>query len=72
MTKAIVRYTPSEHDIIIRGKPAWVKPIDHTSPYVSNTQNVVTSKVLSIKKNGVFETLNSIYVPEGVDYEIYR
>ena len=66
--KPIVHYTPAEQDSIIKGFYAYVQPTDHTSPFVSNTRAVTTSRVIRIEKNGVFETMNSIYVPVGVEY----
>ena len=67
--KQIVHYIPSKYDIINKGQSAWVFPTDHTSPYVSNTQMVTTSKVVKVLGDGIFETLNSIYIPVGVEYE---
>ena len=70
MSKPIVHYTPTAFDSIILGFYAYVQPIDHTSPFVSNTKAVSTSRVIRIEKNGVFETANSIYVPVGVEYAV--
>lgn len=68
--KPIVHYTPTVFDSIIRGSYAYVQPTDHTSPFISNTRAVITSRVIRIEKNGVFETMNSIYVPVGVEYSV--
>jgi len=68
--KPIVHYTPTEQDSIIKGSYAYVQPTDHTSPFVSNTRAATTSLVIRIEKNGVFETMNSIYVPVGVEYAV--
>ncbi len=61
MSKQIVHY---------RGTPtfafgiAFVEPVDHTSPLVSNTKVVRTSLVRKeIDENGIFETQNTVYVP---------
>lgn len=45
------------------GKSAMIKPINHTSPYVSNTQHVYTSTVVKINADNSFETMNTLYVP---------
>lgn len=67
--KPIVRYTPiPDHDFIEAGYRALVLPVDHPSPYVSNTRSVSTSRVLSHNKDtGEFETLNTIYKPVGLE-----
>jgi len=62
--KLIVKY---QSDSIIGslkvGKSAMIKPIDHTSPFVSNTQHVFTSTVVKVSPDGSFETINTLYVP---------
>ena len=59
--KATVHYTDAVN--IIVGGRATLKPVDHTSPLVSNTKWATTSTILSVEPNGTtFETLNSIYV----------
>lgn len=62
--KPVVKY---QHDsitgIIKVGKSAMIKPIDHSSPYVSNTQHVYTSTVVKVNTDGSFETQNTLYVP---------
>lgn len=68
--KPIVHYIPTPFDSIIEGFYAYVQPTDHTSPFVSNTRAVTTSRVVRIEKNGVFETMNSIYIPVGVEYAV--
>lgn len=46
------------------GHRACLYPIDHTSSWVSNTCEAVTSEVLSYDQNsGRIETLNSVYYP---------
>ena len=61
--KATVQYRPSNFPIV-EGTSAWVYPVDHTSPMVSNKQIARTSRVLSYDRHtGVFETMNSIYKP---------
>jgi len=40
-----------------------LQPIDHPSYLVTNTNPVVTSNVVKIEENGVFETENTRYVP---------
>lgn len=63
MTKKIVHYDATKKSLIAVGMSAIVKPIDHTSPLVSNKKLVVTSRVIAKHKCGRFETENSIYVP---------
>jgi hypothetical protein len=48
------------------GACAFVWPLDHQSPRVSNTREVMTSTVVRVGINGEFETKNTIYkrVPE--------
>jgi hypothetical protein len=67
--KAVVHYTPSSDDVIVYGQSAWVYPVDHTSPLVSNTKIVRTSPVVAIGHSGQFETLNSVYKP--VEYSTH-
>lgn len=44
------------------GHSAYVQPIDHTGPSVTNSTVVVTSTVLRHERHtGEFETLNSVY-----------
>lgn len=62
-TKPVVKYRVSDSDRIMVGHPAYVHPIDHTSPLVSNTRFVFTSPVVSKSDDGSFETANSVYVP---------
>jgi hypothetical protein len=59
--KAVVHYTMASGEIRV-GRPAMVKPVDHTSAFVTNTSLVITSKVLKIdRETGEFETENSLY-----------
>jgi len=62
--KPVVKY---QHDSIVGslkvGKSAMIKPIDHSSPYVSNTQHVYTSAIVKVNTDGSFETQNTLYVP---------
>ncbi len=68
MTKAVVHYRPDpDSDYIVHGHTALVQPVDHTSPLVSNRKIVRTSKVVWLYEGGIFETLNSVYKPIGVD-----
>jgi hypothetical protein len=64
MKRKIVHYRPSEDDVIVKGYPATVYPIDHwNTEYVSNKKMVITSRVQTIWPNGEFETENSHYIP---------
>ena len=64
MTKRkIVYYKVTPEDVITKGYPACVFPINHPSDYVSNTKFVITSKVQTIWPNGEFETENTHYIP---------
>ena len=60
--KKTVYYKPRSDDII-DNLFACVYPINHTSDVVSNTRQVITSRVIRKEINGIFETENSIYVP---------
>ena len=68
MLKKIVRYRPcNDNGLITVGKCAYVYPVDHTSPLVSNQTLAKTSTVLYYDAaTGVFETLNSVYQPVTV------
>lgn len=47
------------------GSPAFLFPIDHPSPLVTNTGPVRTSYVVAYdKETGTLETENTIYTPE--------
>lgn len=61
--RKIVYYRPSHEDIIVKGYPGCVFPVNHTSEYVSNTKYVITSKIQNVWPNGEFETENSHYIP---------
>ena len=62
--KPIVRYDTSMGSYINIGESASVFPIDHPSSLVSNTKFVSTSEVIICDTTtGVFETLNTEYVP---------
>jgi hypothetical protein len=61
--KPVVKYKPTEYDKIKLGINAFIFPMTHTSPFVSNNTHVFTSVVIRIGENGEFETKNSIYRP---------
>lgn len=68
-SKKIVRYTPDNSLIklerIRTGYPAFLFPVDHPGPHVTNTTLVRTSPVLRVDVDtGEIETENTIYVPE--------
>ena len=70
-TKATVHYRPSQWDIIKVGCSATVFPVDHTSPWVSNTKVCFTSAVQSLGPGeGEFETMNSIYKPKQENTDV--
>lgn len=64
--KPTVRYKAVDNLAV--GRHAYVLPVDHPSPYVSNQTWAKTSEVLAIRPGGpnalgpTFETLNTIYV----------
>jgi hypothetical protein len=62
--KPVVFYKTDIKPTLVVGERAWVFPINHTSPWVSNKYKAYTSKVLRVLASGVFETQNSIYKPE--------
>jgi hypothetical protein len=43
------------------GEVTYLRPINHYSPYVSNTREVQTSVVHEIHADGEFHTENTIY-----------
>lgn len=63
--KPLVKYDADvEETVIICGRSAYVKPIDHPdSARVSNKKMVFTSTVLTVYGDGSFETVNTMYVP---------
>lgn len=63
--KAKVHYTEVQftHEKVTGGL-AFVIPVDHTNPYVTNGQIATTSTIVKWdEETGTFETLNTIYVP---------
>lgn len=61
--KPVVHYYKGSNTKIVVGDRVTLWPVDHTGPYVSNEQYALTSRVVEVFENGVFETLNSRYVP---------
>lgn len=61
--KPVVHYYKGSNTKITVGDRVSLWSVDHTSPYVSNEQYALTSRVVEVFENGVFETLNSRYVP---------
>jgi hypothetical protein len=61
--KPVVHYKKDSNTKIAKGLRVSLFPIDHTSPYVSNECSAITSPVQEVWGDGVFETLNSRYVP---------
>ena len=60
--KPLVHYRSA--DVFGIGKSAYVNPIDHPSPWVSNTTVIMTTAVISHnKETGEFETENTRYIP---------
>jgi hypothetical protein len=64
MKKPTVKYIPGAGTEIKVGERAWVRPLDHPSPLVSNTTWALTSPVISTNDKG-FETRNTIYVRDN-------
>ncbi len=69
MNKKTVRYSDVEPGIKIQvGQRYQLYPVDHTSPFVSNTRWCSTSPVVSFnRKTGEIETCYSIYMPNDAD-----
>ncbi len=64
MTKKVVKYDATHPTFPEVDKRCMLWPLDHPdTARVSNTQWAMTSKVVRIMEDGVFETQNSIYVP---------
>ena len=65
MNKPTVRYKKDSLIFIRLDVEAFLHPVDHYSPDVSNTQLVRTSQVRAYdKETGRLETQNTIYIPE--------
>jgi hypothetical protein len=63
MTKKVVTYDSSKKVVFVCGR-ALVWPIDHPDQEnVTNTKEVITSRVVRAMTDGEFETLNTIYIP---------
>jgi len=63
MEKPTVHYVRDSLQWAYNG--VMLKPIDHTSPLVSNTRMARTSPVIAWdKETGRIETKNTIYIPE--------
>lgn len=60
MEKPIVQYTGLATFVGIEELYAIVRPLNHPSPHVSNTTEVLTSKIVAMGDN-YFETENTIY-----------
>jgi hypothetical protein len=71
MTKKTVHYYPHKYDNIFPDTSAFVVcVVDHPDVQrVSNTMPVNTSKVLFIRGDGYFETVNTIYVPINHEFK---
>lgn len=65
--KAHVKYSTvqfSNSENPVEGR-AYVVPVDHTSPYVTNGEVALTSPIVDYDETtGIFETMNTIYIPE--------
>ena len=61
--KPIVHFNIGECFGVAMGQSATIVPVDHTSPYVSNFVPATTSKIITIRDDGSFETQNTVYVP---------
>ena len=61
--KPVVHYYKGSSTKIAVGYQVTLWPVDHTSPYVSNETHAITSPVQQVIGDGVFETLNTRYVP---------
>jgi hypothetical protein len=68
MSKKVVHYDERMPKDILVGHSALVWPVDHPdTARVSNLTSVRTSKVVAYNPNtGEFETLNTIYMPMGL------
>jgi len=65
--KPVVLYNRSAGFVGVKvGERASIYPLNHTSDRVSNHQIATTSPIIN-EDNGVFETLNTIYVPLRID-----
>jgi hypothetical protein len=69
--KPIVFYSHiiNEHPLSVRQR-AWLYPINHPSPFVSNQQLAQTSPIVKVEDNGTFETENTRYILRSIDKSI--
>lgn len=65
--KPIVHYVKGSNTEISKGLRVTLQPVDHTSSLVSNECFALTSVVQEVWGDGVFETMNSRYVPTAFD-----
>ncbi len=57
-----VQFINSENPV---GGRAYVVPIDHPNPYITNGETAITSRIVDYDETtGIFETLSTIYIPE--------
>lgn len=64
--KPVVHYDNEHIPTLMVGISVCVFPIDHTSPFVSNGgKPAITSKIVKLHGCGVFETENTLYMPEA-------
>lgn len=62
--KRVVRYDKAR-GITVMGGRAFLHPLDHDSPLVSNTTVAMTSRVVAHDlQSGRIETENTVYIPE--------
>ena len=65
-SKPVVRYRECMENQVYKGNCAIIMPIDHPSDDVSNSgMPAITSRIIQSYDDGVFETENTIYKPEG-------
>lgn len=66
--KPVVLYVGGTLPIVV-GQPAYVYTLDHPNQSLNQSvYGVRTSEVVRVDEDGVFETLNSIYVPKEKVY----
>lgn len=61
--KQMVKFLHDARNYIQVGHSAYVHPVNHTSPLVSNKRFVFTSTVQEVFADGSFMTLNTYYMP---------
>lgn len=64
VAKSVAIYKPTEGQFIKEGSCALITVVDHPTNAHLNGKEIITSAVERIGNFGVFETKNTVYMPE--------